>query len=205
MALLTDRDPKMKPRSSKKNRIARRDRLRMAGSREGALTDSTRRHDPADGWFPIWLAAAAFGITRQTFHDIVRPLIQAADVRGAGQRGTKIRCKAAIDAWTAHKVAMHLATAGGADAYLFGQTDSPWLEKLREYKAGQEKIKLEDLRATLIPRDQLMPALGQLASAVRKSAEMLSDKFGRDAGQILGEAIDEATRIWEKMLKEQPA
>jgi hypothetical protein len=155
--------------------------------------------DLAAGWFPLWLVAAAFGVTRQGFHDIVRPLISAADVRGAGERGTKVRCRGAIDAWVGHKLGMSEDPDAAA---LFGGSQSPALEEWRKYKAGQEKIKLDLMRKMAFPREQLEPALGAFAAALRRAGETLQRQYGDDAASVLNDALNEAVGSWEKLLKD---
>ncbi len=118
-----DRKSKASPADSKPSRP----RLN-SGERAEAAGLSKESEQIAAGWFPLWLMAAAFGCSKQSLHDHIRPLVDKTDVRGAGERGTLLRCRGVVDAWVKHKLK---GVDSGEAGINFGGTDSPWIEVLR--------------------------------------------------------------------------
>jgi hypothetical protein len=147
-------------------------------------------------WFTLAQMHAAFGVTPQGFASSVRPLLTPEDVKNAGERGAvRIRCRAAIDAWTARKVEQAVEAARkGNDPLLVG-VDSPELERYRAARADLAEMERDERNGSLIPRQQLEPAFVQYATAIRRAGEGLQRRFGNEAAAMLNEALDDAERI----------
>jgi hypothetical protein len=150
------------------------------------------------GWFPLWMMAAAFDMPRQSFHEAVRQLIAAADIRGAGERGTLIRCAGAIEAWAKSK--LERANLRNSTALFFDGRDCEWLEIYREFTAKLKKLEFEDKQRKLINRAEIIAGLGILAARLRTAVDRIRERFGDDAASILAESVNEAEGAWMKMV-----
>lgn len=146
----------------------------------------------APEWFTLSQMALAFDMTPAGFHKTVRPLIPEADVKGEGERGmVRIRCRGAIDAYAAKKVAQ---VEKKPDPLLSG-TDSPELERYRKFRADLAELELGERNGSLIPKAKLEPTFTQYAAAVRRAGESLQREFGNAAIEMLNSALDDAERI----------
>jgi hypothetical protein len=74
---------------------------------------------------------------------------------------------------------------------------SPALEKYRLAKAGREELKLESERKNLISRQDLREALGKWAALLKQASEILGQRFGVDAQQVLNDKLDGCQEIIE--------
>ena len=151
--------------------------------------------DGNPAWFSLNQMHAAFDITPEGFRKSVRPLIPEADVKSSERGAVRIRCRAAIDAWTARKVEQATeALRKGNDPLLSGG-DSPELERYRKARADLAEMERDERNGSLIPRQQLEPAFVQYASAIRRAGEGLQRRYGNEAAAMLNEALDDAERI----------
>jgi hypothetical protein len=76
--------------------------------------------------------------------------------------------------------------------------DSPALERFRLARAQQEEIKLESMRGDFLPREDAKTMLLEIASIYRSAGEILVRNFGNDAGDVINDALDEASRRFEQ-------
>lgn len=153
---------------------------------------------PGRGWYSRQEMAAVLDVSEQHFDRSLRPLAPAAGVKTVDRRpyfhGRKL-----LDAWAA---SLSRPSGSGTDDEDGddGAPDSPWLEKLREYRARQERVKLALMDGTAIPRDQAEAALAQFFAVMRQAAEALQRQYDDQAAGIFNDAIDEAERSWAALL-----
>lgn len=74
--------------------------------------------------------------------------------------------------------------------------DSPWLERLRQMKALQEEIKLEQLRGSVVEVDQVRSELMRFIDRLKRGTELLAVRYGSGAADIINDVITE----WELSL-----
>lgn len=67
---------------------------------------------------------------------------------------------------------------------------SPWLEKYREQRAKQERLKLEQMRGELLPIDFVTEFWQRACAQIRAAGFKLEKKFGEEAKLLIDEAID---------------
>lgn len=67
---------------------------------------------------------------------------------------------------------------------------SPWLEKYREQRAKQERLKLEQMRGELLPLDFVTEFWQRACAQIRAAGFKLEKKFGEEAKLLIDEAID---------------
>lgn len=152
-----------------------------------------------DDWFSLKQCAAAFGVTLQAFHKTYRPLIPADAIRGKGERGVKVRCRALIDAWVNHNLDKQRAVSGSdEDALVYAGSDSPNLERLRSAKAQLAEMDLEERRKTHANLKELHSSLMRFGGQIRRGGEVLQRKYGPEAADVLNEAIDQALHEWKR-------
>ena len=80
-----------------------------------------------------------------------------------------------------------------------GPSDSPWLEKKREYEAGLRKLDLEERKAQLVRVDRLREGLQEFAALLRNAGEQLGRVHGPEAQDTLAESLDDAERVLQKV------
>jgi hypothetical protein len=158
-------------------------------------------HRRLDAWFTLGQMAAAFDVTRQAFHDAVRPLIKADDITGAGERGTLVRCRGAIDAYTDRKVKQALTEVaqreGGNDPLLVGGT-SPALEDYRKARAKLANLDVAEREHQLINLGELDSGIRALGDRIRRATELLVRRFGNEVADVMNDAIDEWLADWKR-------
>lgn len=84
-----------------------------------------------------------------------------------------------------------LTPVGAGDADPEAGGDSPGLERYRLARAGQEEIKLAQLRGQVMDRDWVHGKLMEIASLIRGCGEQLQREYGDDARQILDQSMDD--------------
>ena len=145
------------------------------------------------GWFDLATLPRIFDITPQGFAKSVRPLIDVADIRNAGERGrVLIRARGAINAWVKHQ---NTRVAGG-DPLLVAGGPSPALERYRSAKATQEELNLELRRRTHLDANEIRGELIRFAGVMRTAIEQVQREFGNPPADILSEALDETEKGW---------
>jgi phage terminase Nu1 subunit (DNA packaging protein) len=76
--------------------------------------------------------------------------------------------------------------------------DSPGLERFRLARAGQEEIKLAQLRGHVMDREWMHGKLMEIASLIRGAGDQLQREYGADALQILDQTLDDIDRKIEE-------
>jgi phage terminase Nu1 subunit (DNA packaging protein) len=109
-------------------------------------------------------------------------------------------------AYRLDKIAIWLRTEGPgskairlADDPLLAEGDSPALERYRLAKAKHAELDLEHRRGELIDRDKCRDVLSRWGTVIRKMGDRLSKRFGLEANQMVGEAIDECQSIVKRL------
>jgi len=74
---------------------------------------------------------------------------------------------------------------------------SPAVERYRMAKAKLAELELAERQQVLLPRAIVHEWMGKLGSLLRNAGEILDRDFGRDAHQILEEALDDFGRMVE--------
>lgn len=145
------------------------------------------------------------GFTANYFNRDIRPQLDAEDVcriNGVAH----YRGRAVHDAMLAKALDKRpqAGAAAGDDPDLF-TGDSPALERLRTANASIKELELARLREQLLPRQDVHTLLGHVASAYRRAGEQLQRRYGRDALDVVDEALADAERIARESLGgEQP-
>ena len=85
------------------------------------------------------------------------------------------------------------------DDPLLAEGDSPALERYRLAKAKHAELDLEHRRGELIDRDKCRDVLSRWGTVIRKMGDRLSKRFGLEANQMVGEAIDECQSIVKRL------
>lgn len=67
---------------------------------------------------------------------------------------------------------------------------SPWLEKFREQRAKQERLRLQQMRGELLPIDFVTEFWQRACAQIRAAGFKLEKKFGEEAKLLIDEAID---------------
>ena len=150
--------------------------------------------------------AAAFGMTRQAFHDVIRPLVPATAVDGAGERGTLIRCRAAIDAYADRKVATALAGRPTTDPDpLLAGAATPALEDYRRHRARLAELDVAEREGRLVDVAEMTEAFANFAGVIRGVGQALQRQYGPEAAQMLNDGLDDAASSVERFLAERRA
>jgi len=159
--------------------------------------------NPDKGWFSLDLMAQAFGVTPQGFAATVRPLLPSDAIRGAGKLGVKVKCRAAIDAWVAHKLGQASPTPD--DPLMAGGT-SPALERYRLGRATMVEMDIAERERGLVKGEAIRAAVLAGVGAMRAAGDRLSLLAGNEAADIYNEGVAEfeaaALRALEETLGE---
>ena len=67
---------------------------------------------------------------------------------------------------------------------------SPWLEKFREQRAKQERLRLQQMRGVLLPIDFVTEFWQRACAQIRAAGFKLEKQFGEEAKLVIDEAID---------------
>ena len=164
---------------------------------------NTKPTEPAavDGWFDLASMARVFDITPQGFAKTVRPLIDPADIRNAGERGrVMIRARGAINAWTEHKA----SRVAGGDPLLAAGGPSPALERYRTAKARDAEMDLALRERTHVDANEIGGELRRFAGVMRRAIEQVQREYGNDPAEILIEAIRETAAGWQSVIHPNP-
>jgi hypothetical protein len=76
---------------------------------------------------------------------------------------------------------------------------SPALERYRQERARLAQLDRLERERELVSLDELMPQLDLMGSLIRNAGEELYARFGREAGDLICEALDEYGRRMEAM------
>jgi hypothetical protein len=137
--------------------------------------------DPNELWLTRAQAAALLQITPRHFSSEVVPKLQPREMRGTGA-AKRYLGSAAVQARFGSKEGQGISA----------------LERSRLADAiAKETTNLERQRK-LLPRNEIEPALLQLAGILRQAADRLQREYGADAAEIINDALGE----WFERCKE---
>lgn len=115
--------------------------------------------------------------------------------------------KALHDLLAAH--GSRLLAGGGDDALMQAGGDSPSLERWRASRADLAELDLAERQGELVKIADLEPQLMAAMQLVKRAGERLVREHGNGAGEILGEAVDEAIgevrRVFATLSKKRKA
>ena len=154
----------------------------------------------ARAWFPLEQCAAALNVTRQTFGEVYRPMVPADAIRNAGRKGVEIHLRKLIDA-VVEKRATDIAASKSPDPLLVGD-GSPWLEEYRKQRAKLAGMDVQEREKTHVNLAKMDAVLVRMAAVLVRAAEALQRRFGKDAFEILDDALSEWRSQWERWRKQ---
>lgn len=85
------------------------------------------------------------------------------------------------------------------DPLLVG-SDTPALERYRLAKAELSELELAEKRKQLVSLDLLKETWGPVVDVMRKAIMTIEKDYGRDAGEVIDDAIDEACDVIERVV-----
>lgn len=173
------------------------------GTKKSADPAKKKPEEKSRGWFTLSRMAEAFDVTRQAFHDTVRPLISASDLRNAGGKGMQVRCRGAIDAWVEHRIEQAIEASGGEPLLMGDGTPSPAKEELLRIKIGQESIKLDSMRKAIAPIADLKMGLAEIFQGMRRASEAILTRWGPDAAEVLNSELNLIEERLRQMFKDE--
>ena len=109
----------------------------------------------------------------------------------------------AIARWTGTYIAgLHQKLRGQlgeeTDPYMQGNGEnSPALERYRNFRAGQEELKLEEMRRNLISVALVNAVHAEWAGRLRKLLDELERRFPREVRETVAEALADCQRMIE--------
>jgi hypothetical protein len=154
---------------------------------------------PGRGWLTKNDCAAVFDVSARNFERGYMRYAPPTAVKTFG-RATYVHVRSLLNAWAAAQKPA-AAPQGEGDPLLAGAApDSPGLERYREARADLAEMERDRVKASLIPREDLEPALAEFAGVLRRAGETLARDYGNDAATVLNEAVDETVERWEQLL-----
>jgi len=153
------------------------------------------------GWFTHNDCAAFLGISWTQLATKYVPMLAEVDVRKHDGRRL-IRGRALVDVFARTDRPpgrLPQSAMQGEDADLFQSGSSPALEKYRAARAEMVELELATKRRSLVPRHEMADVLTVIADRLRSATEQIERRFGRDAAEIIAEALDDAGREIESL------
>ena len=92
----------------------------------------------------------------------------------------------------------------GEEELLTNGGPSPALERYRDERARLARLDRLEREEILVPREDIRVGLGQIAVILRTAGDLLQRQFGREAAEILHEALDDAELAVRRMCGEEP-
>ena len=90
--------------------------------------------------------------------------------------------------------------AGDGDDPLMAGASTPALERYRLARAKLAELELEQREGNVLLRDVLHEGFGEIASMLRRASERLDRQCGREAYEILDEALTNAERKFDSLV-----
>ena len=87
----------------------------------------------------------------------------------------------------------------GEDGMMDAGTSSPALEQYRKERARLARLDRLARQRSLVSRENVRDGLGRIAHLLRAAAEALERQYGKEAGQLLDEALDDAQREIDRL------
>jgi phage terminase Nu1 subunit (DNA packaging protein) len=89
--------------------------------------------------------------------------------------------------------------ADGCDPLLVGGERSDALERYRDERAKLARLDRLERERQLIPRDEIHGLLAEVAGLLRAAGDRLQKQFGRDAQDVLDNALDDVDRLVDRL------
>lgn len=86
------------------------------------------------------------------------------------------------------------------DPLVYAAANTPGLERLRKAKAEIAELELHERQRRVVQRDDVRELLALVASHYRRAGETLQRRFGRDAAQVVLDAVEQAEEAATKRL-----
>jgi hypothetical protein len=132
-----------------------------------------------------------FGVSQQVFDRDIRPLVDPKFVRtNTRTRAIEIYAPELLWAWRQRGVELAYP-----DEDVVAANDTPEMERLK-VEHLRERVKLARLEraerdGSMVRRDAMRHGLGRMAEIMRGAGERLQREFGREAHELLEEALDD--------------
>lgn len=152
------------------------------------------------GWFPTAKCHEFLGVSYTYFKKEIRPRVPAEcqDREGAQANGPLWYLGKAVYEAAASRTGAVAARAADREASegdpMLAGGDSPGLERFRMARAKIAELDLQERELFLIPRDKVHDGLGRLATILRGAGESLQRQFGKEAQDIIDEALGDFDR-----------
>ena len=142
-------------------------------------------------WIRKQVLLSVFGVSQQVFDRDIRPLVDAAYVR-TNNRTRAIEIYAPELLWAWRQRGVELAYP---DEETVTASDTPEMERLK-IEHLRERVHLARLEraerdGSMVRRDAMRHGLGRMAEILRGAGERLQREFGREAHELLEEALDD--------------
>src|SRR5690349_13599116 len=148
--------------------------------------------NPGPGWFTRESLADIFGVGVTQIDRRHRKLAPAEAVKIVNRRPHYL-ASAIITALVAEAEGKAKIDAARGDALLLSGSDSPALERYRTARATLAELDVSERKNDLVPSAILQRFIFPALKLVREAGRQLEIRFGAEAGDMLREAIDEAT------------
>jgi len=146
-------------------------------------------------------AAQAIGISLVGFDSYVRPHLPPEGIRGAG-RDILFDLPTVVRVRIDQKTREARARVPDGEDPLLASGDSPALEKYREMRAGQEEIKLGEMRKQVFRRQWFVQSLRPALTAMKSAGDRLAKLFGNPAAEIFNDAVDGLNKSLETVIEQ---
>lgn len=152
---------------------------------------------PSPEFFSRDEAARIFGVSVQQI-DARHAKLDPAAVTKLGQR-VWLNIPKIVAALIAEAEAKAAEKLGG-DPLLAGTdaTDSPALERYRDYRAKLARLEFEEREGSHVPIADIDGALVRFGNRLRMAGEVLQRRWGNEAADVLNEAITDALKDYER-------
>ena len=155
----------------------------------------------------LWLtrrdAAKLIGISAAHFDNAIRPNLSPESFRGkSGHASLRVYAPAVVEYRIKQKVAEVAKPQDGDDAMLYAGSDSPNLERLREWKANHAELDFKKAKGELVARSEIEPIHVKLFGAIRRAVEIVQKRYGNDPAQIINEAVTDVQSQLKRMVED---
>lgn len=152
------------------------------------------------GWMTKAEMARVFKVTPQQFDRQYRRYVEP-DAQQEIDGKLYFLCRNVLDAWAAsspNATKPKQPAEPEVDPLMAGPA-TEWLEVYRKHRAGQEEIKLEQMRGNMVPLADAEKALLPAAGILRRAGEQLARQYGNDAASLHNDAVRAWVRVVEKL------
>lgn len=161
----------------------------------------TNNHERAK-WVDRAQCEAMLQCNRARFNSYWRPRFQDSEILKDGNklyyRGSALLRIYADVQNNPHKNHPGKKAADETDPLLVG-SDTPALERYRLAKAELSELELAEKRKQLVSLELLKETWGPVVDVMRRAIMTIEKDYGRDAGEVIDDAIDEACDVIERV------